>query len=107
MSADLSPDSLLSLSQVARSLPPGRAGQLVHPATVLRWIGRGIRRTGGSRLKLAGTRIGGRWFVSRQSLSDFITSLSSTEADAPSLRTPAQRRRASERAAEQLGAVGI
>jgi hypothetical protein len=75
---------------------------------LFRWIRRGVKRADGTVVKLEAVRLGSRWITSREALSRFVASL--TNPDSPSIdppRTPGQRRRASERAAERLAELGI
>jgi hypothetical protein len=46
--------------------------------TVRNWIKTGVRTADGSRHKLAGTRIGGRWGVSPAALTEFLILLNPT-----------------------------
>jgi hypothetical protein len=98
----------ISLAVTARRLPPLRGGRPVSPATVCRWILHGIRARDGRRVRLEAARVGGAWMTSVEALERFLAALSAVPGDmAVAPRTPTQRRRASERAAEQLAAVGI
>lgn len=66
-SAPLFPDDLFTLAQASKALPRNTNGKSVDIRTLQRWATRGSR---GVRLEL--TRVGGRIFVSRQALLDFI-----------------------------------
>src|SRR5438094_832673 len=57
MAIDVATETLLSLRQAARRLPPGRNGRPCHPATVFRWIQEGARRPNGKRVYLDGVRL--------------------------------------------------
>jgi hypothetical protein len=108
----LTAETRIRLAAAARSVPPIRAGRAVHPSTVLRWILRGSRLPDGSRLRLEAVRTPGGWFTSREAIDRFLAALTEAAlarggAPTPAPRTPAQRRRSSARAAEQLAAVGI
>jgi hypothetical protein len=101
---DLSTETPISLTEAARSLPPGRRSRPVHVSTVLRWILQGVHG-----IRLEGARVGGRWLTSREALQRFAErltpSLDTNPADSP--RPPATRKRASDRAARELDRIGI
>jgi hypothetical protein len=107
---------LLTISQVAARLPGSRGARRVHPATITRWILAGCPARGGGRVKLVATRAGSRWLVREADLQAFFAALgaepsgtpapsTSSPGDPPS-RTPAARRRAAEKAAAALKAMG-
>jgi hypothetical protein len=62
---------LLTLPEAARSLP-GKP----HPCTLWRWRSKGIRG-----VRLRSTVIGGRCYVTRQALAEFVAALSGFEAE--------------------------
>jgi hypothetical protein len=97
----------LTLTQAARLLPGRIPGRRLNVCTVWRWCMRGLRN--GTRLR--SVLVGGQRLTTRTWLQEFIEA-STAEAEPerriiPPIRTPAQRRRASERAAEALEAQGI
>jgi hypothetical protein len=106
---DLTTETCMSLTQVARQQPPGRGGRPVTLGCVLRWILDGARGPNGERVRLEAIRIGGRWVTSREALQRFAERLtpSLTDAGAPTLRTGTKRQRASDRAAAELAKAGI
>jgi hypothetical protein len=106
---DLSTENLVSLTEAARLLPPARDGRPVHTSCILRWCLRGARSPAGSRVRLEAVRLGGRWVTSKQAIQRFADRLTPQLGDAPTTtpRTPAARRRASERAEKQLEKLGI
>ena len=67
---------MLSPRGVARSLP----GQH-HPHKVLRWILDGLL-VEGRRVRLAATKVGGRWFVAREDLEAFLAATRGPKAEA-------------------------
>jgi hypothetical protein len=101
---DLTTETLVSLPEVLRLLPPGRRGKRPHLSTVLRWIMHG---TDGVRLEAI--RLGGRWVTSREALRRYAERLTpSVDGGVAQIpRPPAARRRASERAGRELQKVGI
>lgn len=106
-------EELLSLTQAASRFPGHRGAQRLHPATLTRWILRGVRGTDGTVVKLEATRLGGRWLTSEPALRRFAAALTAAGTpagegahDAPQSRTPTDRQRASERAAAELRAMG-
>jgi hypothetical protein len=99
----------LSLGQVARRFPPYRGDRPGSPSTVWRWIVVGVRLADGSRLRLEAVRLSGRWLTSEPALARFIRAqtpqLDADPATPP--RTPGQRSRAAEWAAEELDRLDI
>jgi hypothetical protein len=79
-----------SLNPLARALPPtvrcatsitlaeaarrcrAPSGRPVHPATLARWIFRGIKLANGNRLRLGAFRRSGQWFTSPELLECFL-----------------------------------
>jgi hypothetical protein len=109
---DLTSETPLSLAAAARRIPPLRGTRPVHPATVLRWVLDGTRLPDGSRLRLEAVRCGGAWITTAEAIDRYLSALTSAPlagrgTPTPPPRTPGQRRRASERAAERLSAAGI
>jgi hypothetical protein len=106
---DLQTEQTLSLSQAARLLPPGRRGRPVTLSCLLRWVLDGIDAPSGGRVRLEAARLGGRWVTSREALQRFAERLTPPfdGAPAPAPRSPVTRRRAAERAGEELGRLGI
>jgi Protein of unknown function (DUF1580) len=75
MATCLNGDELLSFAEAARLLP-GHP----NPSTLWRWRTRGI-----DGIKLATVRVGGRRFVSRAALNEFISAVTRTgESSIPS-----------------------
>jgi hypothetical protein len=97
----------VSLSQAARRLPSNRGGRPVHTSCILRWISGGIRLADGRVVRLEAARVAGRWLTSEGALQRFIAAQTPDTSPIPSIRTPGQRRRASERAARALDKLGI
>jgi hypothetical protein len=105
---DLATETKIPLSAAAAETPPGRNGKKTHLSTILRWILHGAKAPDGSRVRLDAIRLGGRWFTSREALQRFAEALTPRlgGADMPGRRGPEKRRRASERAAQQLERLG-
>lgn len=100
-------ESLLSLGQAARRIPPYR-GCKTNPSTIFRWLRDGVRLPNGELLRLEGMRLAGRWLTSEQALDRFLAA-QDLECNpnlqlipAAPMRTATQRRRASERAAREI-----
>lgn len=99
-----------SLSQAARAFPSYRLDRPVSPATVQRWILKGVRLPDGTMLRLEGRRIGGRWLTSVQAIERFIEAQTPQIADSEPTsppRTTKQRERAAERAGKELADLGV
>jgi hypothetical protein len=102
---DLHTETVLSLSQAAKRLPPGRSGKPTHPATLTRWIMTGVRG-----VKLEAAKLGGRWVTSAEALQRFAEALTAAPAGdgaAPPPPTPAALRRAAEGADRELARLGV
>jgi len=83
-----------------------RAGQQMNPATVTRWVLRGLIGPTGERIKLRATRIGRAIAISPADLDEFFAALAGdTDGIAP--RSPAQRRVADSDAARELDRLGV
>jgi hypothetical protein len=96
-----------SLVQIARRCPPGRGvGPHVNAATLWRWCRQGVRLPDGRRVYLEALRVAGRWVTSEKALERFIAAQQAAPTEAPLPPTPAQRRRAAERAGAELEARG-
>jgi hypothetical protein len=106
---DLTAESTLSLEAAARLVPPSRGAKRTHLSTMLRWVLTGARGPAGERIKLDAVRLGGKWITSREALQRFTERLTPRLDGDPSPlpRSPGQRARASERAANQLEKLGI
>lgn len=90
----------ITLTQAAKLVPGRKPGKGVSEETVWRWCLRGVRN--GIRLK--SEMVGGHRCTTRQWLQEFIEALNEKQSGttSPQPRTPEQRRRASEQAAEEL-----
>src|SRR5262249_43561425 len=105
-------ECLLSLAQAARKIPPYR-GNRTNPSTIFRWICIGVKMPDGHVLKLEGLRLAGRWLTSEEALQRFLAAQNAVchpDPDSPpisTIRTPNQRLRASQKAADQLEEMGI
>ena len=100
-------ESLLSLTAASRLLGEGRHGALIHPATLTRWILRGVRNPDGDRVRLEAIRCGVSWRTSREALERFTAATTPTMATTMTpTRTPLQRQRESERANTELAKAG-
>jgi hypothetical protein len=62
-------ETLISLPEVCRLLPPGRNGARPALGTVLRWILSGSRAPDGTLVKLEAVRVGAKWLTSREALA--------------------------------------
>jgi hypothetical protein len=107
--ANLLGETLLSLYEAARRLPPGRRGRPVSFSCVLRWITDGIPGPDGRRVKLEAVRVGGRWLTSEEALARWAERLTPRldSEPAPGTRSATRRGRDSERAARELDRAGI
>jgi hypothetical protein len=107
---DLATESPIPLAAAAKLVPPARSGKRTHLSTILRWILTGAKAPDGQRVRLEAIRLGGRWMTTREALQRFTERLTPRldGGAAPSApRTESRRRRASERAAEELKRLGM
>jgi hypothetical protein len=102
----LTEEPLISLSQAAARFPGHRGADRLHPATLTRWILKGVKALDGRRVKLEAVRIGCRWLTSEPALQRFADALGNPPDDPPPARTPTARQRASDRADAELRAMG-
>jgi hypothetical protein len=81
----------------------------VSMACLLRWVIEGAQLDDGSRVKLEAVRLANKWISSAGALRRFIQAQTPRlDDDTPvSVRTPAQRKRAADRADQVLDAAGI
>ena len=103
-------EKLVSVSQIAKQVPGSRGSESQHPATITRWIVKGIKLRDGSRLRLKADRYGSRWMIKpsdfAQFLRDTTESFLPSDAASPAPRSPAKVRRAAEQAEAALIAQG-
>lgn len=99
---DIASEELIPLARVPDLIPSRRADKRLNQATVWRWTSRGSRG-----ILLEAVTIGGSRYTSLEAVARFVERLSGDQAGragAPSGRTPAQRKRDSERAEKALAA---
>lgn len=105
--ARLTSEGLNGLGAIANRLPGQRGATHLHPATLTRWILKGLPARDGERVYLEAVRVGSRWATSEPAVRRFFARLEPTRTpQAQPLRTPTDRRRASEAAAAALAAAG-
>jgi len=93
MSIDIHSDSLLTISQAAKSLPTRP-----NVSTVWRWIQRGVRG-----VTLDSVVIGGRRLTSKEALQSFVErSTAATDGETPRTRTSRERDRDIEQAEREF-----
>ena len=111
----ISAAKLMTFAAVTRLcwLPARRGGAKLHTATVWRWAAKGAMAKDGSKVRLRAQRVGQTLCTTEEWLRAFFEELTRRDpaleyaAILPPLRTPTQRRRASERAALELARHGI
>jgi hypothetical protein len=100
---DPNTETLISLADAAKSMPPRRAGKKPHVSCLYRWTTTGCKGVVLESLQCGGTRV-----TSREALARFLRRLTQGDAgDVPAVRTVAQRQRAAERALRELDAEGL
>jgi hypothetical protein len=106
--SDLLNETLISFAAVGDRIP-GRNGRRLNPTTPWRWATKGARTPTGGVVRLEVVRCGGRTLTSVEAVRRFLDRLTAAtvgEETAPAVRTPAERRRASERAEAELKKLG-
>jgi hypothetical protein len=99
-----------TIADIAASIPSCRIDGTTHPATVTRWIMRGVALRNGSRLRLAATRTPAGWLVTDDALDAFLAALTTDRTGEPAPAPPsatAARRRELARVSRELDAEGF
>jgi hypothetical protein len=109
---DLRTETVVPLSVASRHIPPARSGRETRTSTLQRWITHGARGPSGQRVFLEGLRLGARWLTSLEALQRFADALTPMPANlapvtAQAANRPIARRRAAERAGQELDRLGI
>jgi integrase len=107
MSIDLSAETVIPLSAAPKNLPSSHTGRPVSFPTVWRWALQGILAADGQRIRLETLKLGGRTVTSMEALQRFAERLSAPEQSASLPRSATATRKASERAAKELGRFGM
>jgi hypothetical protein len=97
-------------AEIARSLPPSRAGRPVHTSTISRWRSPGVRRRDGSCITLRAVRLPSGWATTAEWVQEFfdaVTAEKSGQAPPPAAIRTTARRREIARANLELDAIGI
>jgi hypothetical protein len=98
---DPNTETLVSLSEAARSLPARRGGKRPHVSCIYRWTKTGCKDAILESLQCGGTRV-----TSKEAPARFMEALT-YGADRPAVRSPVKRRRAAEKAVEELERAGV
>lgn len=96
MAIDLLSETVISLTEGTHYCPRRRGGKRPHVSCLYRWTTSGCKGVILESLQVGGTRC-----TSREALARFFEALTYGN-DAPTVRSPAQRRRAAEQAIEAL-----
>jgi hypothetical protein len=98
-------ETMLTLAAAAK-LFPSRAGGCVNPSSVWRWTEKGLKTRVG-RVRLERVKVGGQYFTTQEAVARFIEALNEPPmAETLTPRSPAKRKRASDRADEELQTSG-
>jgi hypothetical protein len=102
-------ETVRNLTEAANLFPSFRNGRPVHPATLTRWILKGVRGPNGACVRLEALKRPAGWITSVEAVERFLAALTPNlnASRAPTPATPGKRRRASERAAKELEKLGI
>jgi hypothetical protein len=98
-----------TLTVAARRVPRTRQDKPVSLSCLLRWVMDGVIGPDGGRVKLEAARLAGKWVTTPGAIRRFVTAQTPQLAaeGAAAQRSPARRRRACERAANELDRLGI
>ncbi len=100
-------ETVITIPQAAKRIP-GRADRPTNISTVWRWIVRGARGPGGTRVRLRAARCGGRWLTSHEAVQEFMDQLTPRlDSETAEVRTRTQRESAAERAGRKLDELGM
>lgn len=100
---DISSDKVVSLTEATRYLPRRRRRKRPNVATIYRWAQHGVRG-----VVLETIQVGGTKCTSIEAIQRFCDRLTDADAaDAPKVRSVAQRNRAVANAIRDLKAAGI
>jgi hypothetical protein len=97
-------DTYLTIRQICARLPGSRGAARTNPATITRWILRGIRTPSGL-IRLHATRVGSRWLISEAAFAEFLraaTELSLPDPPPTAPVSPREQHRRAEAAARTL-----
>jgi hypothetical protein len=75
--------TLRTLAAQARRIPSSRIDGHTHPATISRWLIRGVRLKNGSVHRLIGLRSPGGWLVSDEAMGHFLAVLTADRTGEP------------------------
>jgi hypothetical protein len=98
---DPNSETLVSLTEAARSLPARRGGKRPHVSCIYRWTTTGCKGVVLESLQCGGTRC-----TSKEALGRFMEALT-YGADRPTTRSPIKRQRAAEKAIRELERAGV
>jgi hypothetical protein len=96
----------MSLAQAATRFPGCKGADRIHPASLTRWITRGVRSVTGEVVRLEAERVGCRWMVSVEAIARFTAALAGSDGNEPEIRSPAARQKAADAAERELIARG-
>jgi hypothetical protein len=97
MSIDPTQETVISLTDAAKSLPARRSGKRPHVSCIYRWTTDGCKGVILESLQVGGTRC-----TSKEALARFFAALTSQTETPQTARTTSQRRVAVEKAQHQL-----
>ena len=98
-----------TLSEICKGLPGSRGARQVNPATITRWICRGVKARDGERIRLHATRVGCKWTCTDEDLEQFFARLAAdpaTDSTSETSHAETARERAAARAEAKLAAAG-
>src|SRR4051812_39250456 len=94
----------MHLRQAAKIFEPYRQNRPVSLGCILRWILTGVRGPDGKRVRLEGAKLPHGWLTTKQAIARFLAAQTPRldGAEAPKVRTPTARSRATARAEREL-----
>jgi hypothetical protein len=98
-----------TLTRAARRVPRTRQDKPVGLSCLVRWVTAGVRGPDGQRIFLEAARLAGKWITTPGAIRRFVQAQTPSTApeESPVPRSPAKRRRSSERTARELEKLGF
>jgi hypothetical protein len=102
------PSAYIGLAAAVHLCPSIRRGKPVHPATLTRWILKGVRLQSGAPLRLAAKRFPGGWATTSEAVGEFVDALTRDRCGEPGKTAPPThdaRRRANDATERRLDSI--
>ncbi|MCA8994171.1 MAG: DUF1580 domain-containing protein [Planctomycetaceae bacterium] len=97
MPIDVNDETLITFTELARSLPHRRGDRPVHVATIHRWRSRGLNG-----IRLEAVKVGGAWHTSHEAFARFTGRLTAHAEGTDACVPPASKRQSHKDADQSL-----